>query len=52
MATTLIFLIALLVALAVSFKIGAGFRFLERGLAIGSQLGAAGRHQAWLSPVK
>ena len=39
LATTLIFLIALLVALAVSFKIGAGFRFLERGLAMGSQLG-------------
>lgn len=39
LATTLVFLIALLVALAVSFKIGAGFRFLERGLAMGSQLG-------------
>ncbi|SES13787.1 type IV secretion system protein [Sphingobium sp. YR768] len=38
LATALIFLIALLVALRLSLKVGAGFRFLDHGRAIGTRL--------------
>lgn len=57
LATILIFTLALLVALAVSLRIGAGFRFLERGLAMGAQFAerwraAAPAQQREVPPVR
>lgn len=38
LATILIFTLATLIALAISLKMGAGFRFLERGWALGARM--------------
>lgn len=46
LATILIFTVALLIALLVSLRMGAGFRFLERGLALGATISERWRNPA------
>ncbi|MCI4590396.1 type IV secretion system protein [Sphingobium sp. BYY-5] len=46
LATIVIFTLALLIALFVSLRMGAGFRFVERGLALGSSISERWRSAA------